>query len=181
LFDSGFKSEEGGMEYKTFFLEQLKREQVANGKILPRVPEGKNDYKPHERSMPMGYLASLVAQMPAWIAMMLNTDGLDLDDAKSSGEFSMEPAKDTAALVKLSEESYAKGKAALEAATDDKFAGHWAFRMGGKELQCGPRHSQIADVFTHLAHHRGQLTVYVRLNNRKVPAIYGPSADERLG
>jgi uncharacterized damage-inducible protein DinB len=169
------------MDFRTFFLEQLEREQAANRKTLPQVPEGKNEYKPHERSMPMGYLASLVAQMPAWIAMMLNTDGLDLDSKKSSGEFQMEPSKDNAALLKLSEESYAKAKSALESATEEQFAGHWGFRMGGKELQSGPRYGQIADVFTHLAHHRGQLTVYLRLNERRVPAIYGPSADERVG
>lgn len=167
------------MDMKQFFLEQLDREMTANRKVLAEVPEGKDDYKPHERSMPMGYLAVLTAQMPAWIAMILSTEALDLD--KRSGSFQRDPASSHAELMKLAEDSYAKGKAALEGAAPENFAESWAVRMGGRELSSGPKHKHLADIFTHLAHHRGQLTVYLRLNGAKVPAIYGPSADEKMG
>ncbi len=169
------------MEMKEFFLNQLEREVVLSRKVLDRVPEGRNDWKPHERSMPMGYLAALVAQMPAWIAMMLTTEELNLDDKASSGNFRAKASESREALLKLADDSAAKARTALSAATKDRFDGIWSFKMHGKTLNSGPRHQQIADTFTHLAHHRGQLTVYLRLNEAKVPAIYGPTADERIG
>jgi len=75
------------MEMKKFFTDQLEREVAASSKVLETVPEGRNDWKPHERSMPMGYLAALVAQMPAWIANMLTTAELNLDNKAASGNF----------------------------------------------------------------------------------------------
>jgi uncharacterized damage-inducible protein DinB len=84
------------------------------------------------------------------------------------------------ALLKLANDSAEKARAALSAASEDDLNEVWSFKMHGKTLNSGLRHQQIADAFTHLAHHRGQLTVYLRLNEIPVPAIYGPSADERV-
>ena len=167
------------MELKTFFLQQLERETSANRKVLERVPEGKNSWKPHERSMEMGYLAALVASMPQWIALMIETDGLNLDKPESQ-RFRAKPQDSTAALLKLAGESKAHAETALNNTAEAHLATPWKFVMGGKALNEAPRDRQIADVFTHMAHHRGQLTVYLRLNEAKVPAIYGPSADERF-
>jgi uncharacterized damage-inducible protein DinB len=172
---------ESVMETKEFFLSQLEREQAPSLKALEQVPTDKPDYKPHEKSMPLGYLSVLVAQMPAWISAILTTDGLDFSDKNSGVQFRKEPAKNTDDLIRLATESYEKAKAALEVATDKQLDAEWALKMGGKELMKGTRRNQIADTFTHLAHHRGQLTVYLRLNDRTVPAIYGPSADEKVG
>jgi uncharacterized damage-inducible protein DinB len=166
------------MEMTKFFTGQLEREVGASRKVLERVPEGRNDWKPHERSMPMGYLAALVAQMPAWIAMMLTTTELNLDDKAASGNFQVKASESSEALLKLADDSAEKAKSALSDATEDHFNVMWSFKMHGKTLNSGPRHQQIADAFTHLAHHRGQLTVYLRLNEIPVPAIFGPSADE---
>ena len=166
------------MEMAKFFTDQLEREVAASRKVLERVPEGRDDWKPHERSMPMGYLAVLVAQMPAWIAMMLATTELNLDDKASSGNFQVKASESREALLKLADDSREKAKSALLDATEDHFNVVWSFKMHGKTLSSGPRHQQIADAFTHLAHHRGQLTVYLRLNQIPVPAIFGPSADE---
>ncbi len=168
------------MEMTAFFLNQLEREMAASRKVLAEVPEGKNGFKPHERSMEMGYLAALVAQMPAWVAMMIATEELDLADKATSGQFQAKASESKEALMKLAEESYAKAKEALQGTDEERLKGTWSFKMGGKVLNSGPRTAQIADAFTHLAHHRGQLTVYLRLNEAKVPAIYGPSADEKV-
>jgi uncharacterized damage-inducible protein DinB len=166
------------MQTRKFFTDQLEREVAASRKVLERVPEGHNDWRPHERSMPMGYLAALVAQMPAWIAMMLTTTELNLDDKAGSGNFQAKASESSKALLKLADDAAEKAKSALSDATEDHMNEIWSFKMHGKTLNSGPRHQQIADTFTHLAHHRGQLTVYLRLNEVPVPAIFGPSADE---
>jgi len=167
------------MELKTFFLQQLERETAANRKALERVPQGKNSWKPHERSMELGYLAALVASMPAWISMMIQTDELNLDKPESQ-RFRPSPQDSTAGLLKLADDSKAAAEAALKSTNEGHLGKPWKFVMGGKAVNEAPRSEQIADVFTHMAHHRGQLTVYLRLNEAKVPAIYGPSADERF-
>jgi uncharacterized damage-inducible protein DinB len=168
------------MELKDFFLKQLERESAANRKVLERVPEGKNSWKPHERSMEMGYLAALVASMPGWISLMIETDELNLDKPESQ-RFRAKAQESMADLLKLADESKAKSEAALRGTNEDYLGKAWKFVMGGRVLNEAPRGQQIADAFTHMAHHRGQLTVYLRLNEAKVPAIYGPSADERFG
>jgi uncharacterized damage-inducible protein DinB len=166
------------MELKDFFLKQVEREAAANRKVLERVPEGKNSWKPHERSMEMGYLAALVAMMPGWLSLIIELDELNLDKPESQ-RFRAKPLDSTAALLKLADESKAQAEAALKNTNEGHLAKSWKFVMGGKALSEAPRNQQMADVFTHMAHHRGQLTVYLRLNEAKVPAIYGPSADER--
>ena len=126
----------------------------------------------------MGYLAALVAQMPAWIGMMLMSTELNLDDKAASGNFQVKASESSEALLKLADDSAEKAKSALSDATEDHFKVMWSFKMHGKTLNSGSRDQQIADAFTHLAHHRGQLTVYLRLNEIPMPAIFGPSADE---
>lgn len=167
------------MELVNFFLKQVERETAANRKVLERVPQGKNSWKPHERSMEMGYLAALVATMPAWILMIIESEELNLDKPESQ-RFRARPQDSTAELLKLADESKTKAETAFRTTNEGHLAKPWRFVMGGKTLSEAPRSQQIADVFTHMAHHRGQLTVYLRLNEAKVPAIYGPSADERF-
>jgi uncharacterized damage-inducible protein DinB len=103
---------------------------------------------------------------------------LNLDDKAASRNFQVKASESREALLKLADDSREKAKSALLDATEDHFNVVWSFKMHGKTLNSGPRHQQIADAFTHLAHHRGQLTVYLRLNQIPVPAIFGPSADE---
>jgi uncharacterized damage-inducible protein DinB len=166
------------MQMTKFFTDQLDREVASSRKVLQRVPEGRNDWKPHERSMPMGYLAALVAQMPGWIALMLTTTEFNLSDKASSGNFQVKGSESSEALLKLADDSAQKARSALSNATEDDLNVVWSVTMHGKTLNSGPRHQQIADAFAHLSHHRGQLTVYLRLNEVPVPAIFGPSADE---
>ena len=168
------------MKLKDLFLEELKREEAGTRKALERVPEGKNDWAPHEKSMKIGYLASLVATMPSWIDMMINQDELDFAPV---GENKNKPIewKKTSELVAIFDESMKKGIAALESTTDEHLMTNWKLKAAGHLITDEPRYINILNgVLTHWAHHRGQLTVYLRLNEAAVPALYGPSADERF-
>jgi uncharacterized damage-inducible protein DinB len=168
------------MDLKSYLLAQLEREAAQTRKTIERVPEGQNDFKPHERSMELGYLAALVATMPGWIALMIDRDELNLDDP-SSESFRTKPAANKAELLAAHDAAVANARRALENTTNEHLLTPWAFKMNGQAISQNARYLMIADaVFSHLAHHRGQLTVYLRLNEAKVPALYGPSADERF-
>lgn len=168
------------MELKSYLLAQLDREAAQTRKAIERVPEGQNDFKPHERSMAFGYLASLVGSMLGWIDLMINRDELNLDDPSSEG-FRTKAVATRAELLAQHDAAVANARRALESTNDQHLLTPWAFKMNGQTIQEHPRYQMIADaVFSHLAHHRGQLTVYLRLNEAAVPALYGPSADERF-
>jgi uncharacterized damage-inducible protein DinB len=167
------------MELKELYLAQLDREAAATRKAIERVPEGRNDWKPHEKSMALGNLAALVASMPGWVATIIETNELNLDDPANEG-LRTKPVATRAELHKKLDEGVGKARKAIEQTTEAHLMKPWRFVMGGKVLSNDPRHQVLTDtVFAHLAHHRGQLTVYLRLNEASVPAIYGPSADEQ--
>lgn len=165
------------MDLRKLFLEQLELEAAASRKALERMPEGQNAFKPHPRSMEFGYLASLVATMPGWVAMIVNQDVTDIDGPDQA--MRTRSVESRAELLRLLDEGLEKSRAALANTTEDHLMNPWSLKMGGQILVSGPRYLQIANgTLSHLAHHRGQLTVYMRLNEAKVPALYGPSADE---
>ncbi len=168
------------MEIKDYLLAQLERETALTRKVIERVPEGRNDWKPHPKSMALGYLAALVATMPGWVAFMIEREELNFDDP-SSAQFRTRTVEARAELLQMLDEGAARARRALEATDNQHLAQRWRFVSGGRTLTEEPRSIMIADaVFSHLAHHRGQLTVYLRLNEAAVPAIYGPSADEGI-
>jgi uncharacterized damage-inducible protein DinB len=160
------------MKLNEMLLEQLEREVASTRKTVERVPDGDPDWKPHPKSMPMGYLATLVATMFGWIAMIVDTDHLDL------GGGGAPTASTTADRLALFDKSLADARRALSTATDEHLSQPWQLRVNGQVVDEKPRYMTIADTFSHLAHHRGQLTVYLRLNEQPVPSIYGPTADE---
>jgi uncharacterized damage-inducible protein DinB len=165
------------MELKKFFLEQLEKEAASSRKAIERVPEGQNSWRPHERSMELGYLAALVATMPGWIAMMIDHDEVDLDGGDKG--LRTQPVETRAELLSLLDQGLAQSRLALENTTEEHLLEPWCLKMGEQTLAEGARYANIRDgALSHIAHHRGQLTVYLRLNEAKVPAIYGPSADE---
>jgi uncharacterized damage-inducible protein DinB len=168
------------MDMKSYLLAQLETEAALTRKAVARVPEGQNDFKPHEKSMALGYLASLVAGMLGWIPLMIERDELNLDDPANQG-FRPKIVEKTEDLLAIVDEAVASARRSLEHTTNEHLLTHWAFKMGDRALENKPRYIMIANsVFSHLAHHRGQLTVYLRLNQAAVPALYGPSADERF-
>jgi uncharacterized damage-inducible protein DinB len=167
------------MTLKDLYLAQLDREAALTRKTIERFPEGHNDFKPHPRSMNFGKLAALAAQMLMAIALMVDRYELDLDDP-SNESFRTMPIAQRADLLSSLDKAVADARRALESTTDDHLLTPWAFKMGGYVVEQRPRYLMISDaVFSHLAHHRGQLTVYLRLHEAKVPALYGPSADEQ--
>ncbi|RZU41226.1 DinB family protein [Edaphobacter modestus] len=168
------------VKLKDLFLETLNREEAGTRKALERVPEGENDWAPHEKSMKLGYLASLVASMPKWIDLMINQDELDFAPV---GENKNKPFEwtNTPELLAILDESMKKARAALESTTDEHLLTTWKLKAAGHLITEDPRYVNIQQgVLMHWAHHRGQLTVYLRLKEAAVPAIYGPSADERF-
>lgn len=166
------------MKMTDFFLAELEREATSTRSALQRVPAGHNDWKPHPRSMPLGYLASLVATMFSWIEAMVNQDEFDVRSPEA-GKFKPLEWRSREELIEALDTSVSRARKALQNTTDDHLLTSWKFVAGGHVASESPRHVMISDsVFSHLAHHRGQLTVYLRLNEASVPAIYGPSADE---
>ena len=158
------------------FRDQLEREALPTRRVLERVPEGKADWKPHDKSMPLGYLASLVATMPGWIAMMIEQDSLDLEPASGAG-YTAPDTSTSAGLLKAFEDSLGKGRKALASVDEARLSTKWQLLVTGRVVQEDTRRNNVADTFTHLAHHRGQLSVYLRLLNVPLPSIYGPTAD----
>lgn len=172
------------MTLTEIFLADLERETPATRRVLEHVPDGHFDWKPHERSMPMGYLAMMVATMPEWIGMVIQKDELDITPkAGSASSYTPPPPMKTAQeLVSGLEAAAEKGRAALRGTTDAHLLTHWKLLSGGAVMQDTPRHVQIRDgMLNHWIHHRGQLSVYLRLAGAKVPWIYGPSGDEFPG
>ena len=154
---------------------QLEREIAATRKSVERVPDGKPDWKPHPKSMPLGYLSTLVATMFGWVAMIVETEFLDLGAGGGT------TAGTTAERLALLDDSIAKARKALSATTDEHLLKPWQLRVKGQVVDEKPRHVMIVDTISHLAHHRGQLAVYLRLLDVPVPSIYGPTADEGWG
>jgi uncharacterized damage-inducible protein DinB len=156
----------------------LDREVERSRKALEQVPDGQYQWKPHERSMVFGYLADMVATMPTWVAMEIDRDELDI--APAEGQSTKKAPKETSAdLVKALDEAAAEARMALEKTTDEHLETDWKLLARGNVVWQASRKEVIQDTINHWAHHRGQMTVYLRLMGAKVPALYGPSADEQ--
>ena len=165
------------MKLTDLFSEELQREGSITRRTLERLPEGRDDWKPHEKSMPLGRLAMLVSTMPSWIAMMLQKDEFDLNPP-GGGSFArnLQTRKE---MLDALEKGVADARAALSTATEEQLMKPWRLLVAGNVVSEKPRHVVLRDTINHLAHHRGQLTVYLRMNDIPVPSIYGPSADEQ--
>ncbi len=160
-----------------WLLAQMDAEGPRTRRAIERVPEGRDDWKPHQKSMALGQLTTLVANMPSWIAMIVNQDSLDLNPPGGSA-YRPQLLRTPAERVKALDAAIADARKALAGTTDDHLMKPWRLLVAGKVVNEEPRHVVLRDTLMHLAHHRGQLTVYLRLQDAPVPAIYGPSADD---
>ena len=165
------------MKITEFLLAELEREVERSRRVLGQVPEGKYDWKPHERSMIFGYLANMVATIPSWIAMEINQDQLDVAPA-DKGKIEQKRLETSEALLQALDKSASDARSAFGATTDQHLMTNWKLLARGKVVMESPRYEMIQDTFNHWCHHRGQMTVYLRLMGAKVPAIFGPSADD---
>jgi uncharacterized damage-inducible protein DinB len=166
------------MKVTELFLGELDREGPITRRALERVPEGRDDWKPHEKSMPLGRLAGLVAMMPSWITMMIDKDEFDLNPPGGSSSAFQRQLRTNKDLLQALDEGVASARAALQSTSEEHLMKPWRLLVSGKVVSEKPRHIVLRDSINHLAHHRGQLTVYLRLNDVPVPSIYGPSADD---
>jgi uncharacterized damage-inducible protein DinB len=165
------------MNLSEFFINELEREVERSRRALNEVPDGNYQWRPHEKSMIFGYLADMVATIPTWIAMEIRQDELDVAPAEGSG--TKPKQKETREeLLKALEDAEAAARTALENTNDRHLMTSWRLLAGGNVVLEAPRYVMIQDTINHWAHHRGQMTVYLRLMGAKVPAIYGPSADD---
>jgi uncharacterized damage-inducible protein DinB len=163
---------------KAFLLTELDAEVRRSRKVLEQMPEGKGDWKPHEKSMTFGYLAELVAIMPSWITLQVTRPDFDIAPADGS-TVPRTPKTTTADYLQSLDDTAASAKKALEETSDEHFTANWQLKVRGAVVQEAPRVQMIQETFNHWAHHRGQMTVYLRLMGAKVPAVYGPSADDK--
>ena len=164
------------MNFTQQYLEELEREAARTKRTLEQVPTGKDDWKPHAKSMPLGRLAGLVASMPSWVSLIIDQDELNLTPP-GGGQFQQPSASE---LVQAHDKYVEQAKQSLAKTHDDYLTStNWKLLAGGHVVLDQPRYLVLRDTINHLAHHRGQLTVYLRLNDATVPAIYGPSADDQ--
>ncbi len=154
-------------------LQEFDAEMATTRRLLERVPDARGSWKPHEKSFPLGHLAQLIAGMPGWIAQTLRSTELSLGDFPG---YSLEP---TTALVKLFDDNVRRAREALASVTGAELDVVWSLKAGEHVAFGGPRGEVVRNHLSHLIHHRGQLSVYLRLCDVPLPSIYGPTADEQ--
>lgn len=154
------------------FLQELNAEYRATRSCLERIPESLFEYKPHPKSMNLGYLALLVAEIPLWIRHMIIDSEIDFVTFKHASP------RTTSELLDHFEENMNAAREALQGTTDESLAEPFSLKANGQLLYTSPKVIDIGTTLNHWVHHRGQLTVYMRLNDLAVPSIYGPSADD---
>ncbi|HEY7307097.1 MAG TPA: DinB family protein [Bryobacteraceae bacterium] len=156
------------------FLNEFDEEMKSTRKLLERVPDGKFDYKPHEKSMHLGRLASHVAELPGWVKETMSLELLVIQPGQKPFW-----AKSRQELLEAFDKNVAAGREKLAAASDADLQKTWTLKFGDRTVFSMPRSQVLRGmVLSHLIHHRAQLGVYLRLNEIEIPGMYGPSADE---
>jgi len=161
------------MSISESFLSELDQEMPTTRRLLERVPSDKGTWKPHVKSFSLGHLAQLVARMPGWLTHTMRAPVLDLSSAVG---YSYEP---TETLLAEFDRNVAEARSTLAGAKDEAYMVPWTLKTGDRVLFTLPRLVVMRQNINHLVHHRGQLTVYLRLVDVPLPSIYGPTADEK--
>jgi uncharacterized damage-inducible protein DinB len=163
------------MTIRERLLPEFDQEMQVTRRVLERIPSEKGDWKPHPKSFSLAHLAQLLSWMPGWIAQQLSETSLDL---KAGRGYSIET---TETLLAGFDDNVRAARAAIEKAEDRDYDVNWSLKMGNQVLFTDSRFNVVRQTISHLSHHRGQMTVYLRLLDVPVPAIYGPTADEGWG
>ena len=154
-------------------LPEFDEEMATTRRLLERVPNDKGEWKPHPKSFPLGHLAQLVSRMPGWLTNAIQKSELNL------GGFTGYSLETTETLLQEFDRNVREARAAIADASDADFALPWSLKHGDHVLLTLPRATIVRQTINHLVHHRGQLSVYLRMNDVPLPKIYGPTADER--
>ena len=162
------------MALKDGLLMEFDHEMATTRKLLDRIPDDKLTWKPHEKSMTLGGLGTHLGNIPNWAGTILNEASFDLAGSPPN----LQALTSRTAIVDAFDQAAGKTRAAMDK-TDGEYLSPWALKRGGQEMFSMPRVAAFRTfVLYHIVHHRGQLSVYLRLNNIPVPPIYGPTADE---
>jgi len=153
-------------------LPEFDQEMATTRRVLERVPDDQPQWKPHPKSFSIAHLAQLLASLPGWIDQVLSSTELDL---AAGGGYSNQK---TASLLDTFDENVRKSREAIAKAKDSDYDVSWSLKMNRNVLFTAPRRVVVRQHISHLSHHRGQMTVYLRLLDVPVPSIYGPTADE---
>ncbi|MFC5411749.1 DinB family protein [Larkinella bovis] len=156
-------------------LKEMDQEANTTRKMLSRVPDDQYDWQPHPKSMTVRSLATHIAELPTWVSMTLNTDGLDF----ATTPYQPVEINDTDHLLRYFEQSLAAGRQELAKASDEELPKRWVLRNGEEIYSDGTKGEMIRISYSQIVHHRAQLGVYLRLLNIPIPGSYGPSADEQ--
>ena len=158
-------------------LPEFDREMGQTRKVLDRVPDGQFEWQPHPTSMALGRLAEHLAEFPLWATMTMAQRALDISTPRPADYKSPTTRAEVLAMF---DANLKIGRAHLANTTDGEFDAPWTLKAGGKEMFTMPKASVMRTfVLNHMVHHRGQMTVYLRMLGLKIPSIYGPSGDER--
>ena len=160
------------MSWAESLLPEFDQEMATTRRFVERVPDGKGEWKPHPKSFSLGHLAQLVSWMPGWITLALERPGLDLS---AGPRYSLEQ---TRTLLDGFDRNVREARAAIARTRDESLRELWSLTMGERVLFTSTRGETVRQNISHLVHHRGQLTVYLRLLDVPIPSIYGPTADE---
>jgi len=166
------------MSISESLLPEFDQEMANTRKMLERVPDGKFDWKPHEKSAALGALVTHLSNLPSWTTLTIEQDSLDIAPTDAAPT-RVEPVKSRAEALAAFDKNAAAARAGLAGASDELFGKPWSLLAGGQTIMTLPKIAVIRSfVMNHIIHHRAQLGVYLRLNDVAVPSIYGPSADE---
>ena len=166
------------MAIKDALLPEFDHEMATTRRLLERLPEAEFAWKPHDRSMALGQLAGHIANLPQWCSATLASTVFDLDALPVDARPQLPASR--AAVLEEFDGKVAAARGQLTSTTDAEFMTPWTLKKGGQEVFTLPRISAIRSfVMNHLIHHRGQLSVYLRLKDVPLPSIYGPTADEQ--
>ncbi len=162
------------MPINTSLLGELKHESINTRKMIEKVPTEKLDWRPHEKSMTIGKLATHIADLPVWFERIINSDGFDFSNSSLT-----EKKESTEAILEDFQKRLNEAEQVLINASDEMLTGSWSLSRNGQTLFKLPKMVAIRSLtYNHIYHHRGQLSVFLRLLDIPVPGMYGPSADE---
>jgi uncharacterized damage-inducible protein DinB len=159
-------------------LPEFDREMGMTRRLLERIPEGQFGWKPHEKSMTLGRLAEHLAELPSWMTVSITQAGIDMATPRPAD---YQPPASRGAVLEMFDKNVSEARTVLKGRTDAELMAPWTLKAQGKEIFTMPKAIVIRGfVMNHLIHHRGQMSVYLRLHHVPVPSLYGPSADEAM-